>query len=84
MGYWDKAKADCYLLPGRVRGGQGFNHGATISLSWLRAKVKQLAIYLGLEPKEFSGHSLRAGGGYGSFRQEGGLLSYQEDGKVEE
>ena len=64
MNYWNEDKADCYFFPGRKRGGRGFNHGATISLSWLRVRVKKLAIYLGLKPEEFSRHSLRAGGGH--------------------
>jgi hypothetical protein len=34
----------------------------TVSLDWLRHRIKEAVAQLGLDPKRYSGHSMRAGG----------------------
>lgn len=48
------------LFPSRR--GQHWNGSLTISPSWLRRSIKNVARALQLDPRKYSGHSLRAGG----------------------
>jgi len=47
---------------GKVRVVRKLNWTKTLSLGWLRAGVKRGVRLIGLDHKEFSAHSLRAGG----------------------
>ena len=98
-GVWNESKADAFLFPGRKRGGRSFEYGATISPSWLRSRIKKVAVYLGLNIADYSGHSLRAGGAtdlfikrvpyyhikkIGRWKSDAALLYYRSDEDVYE
>jgi hypothetical protein len=97
MEFWEESKADSFLFPGRKRGGRSFEYGATISPSWLRSRIKKVAVYLGLDIADYSGHSLRAGGAtdlfvkrvpyylikkMGRWKSDAALLYYRSDEDV--
>jgi hypothetical protein len=49
------------VFPDVVGHGRRLGEG-TVSLSWLRQRIKREVARLGLDPKRYSGHSMRAGG----------------------
>ena len=50
------------LFPARSPASSGFNVKKTASTNWLRKKIKKAVESIGLTGKDYSGHSLRAGG----------------------
>jgi hypothetical protein len=58
-GLWDKPEA--HVFPAVTSAGR-FDFTRTASLSWLRRRIKIAVASIGLDPKKYSGHSLRAGG----------------------
>lgn len=58
MKLWDCM--DLALFPSITR--YGFNFNKSISGDWIRKRIKHAVSSLGLNPADFSGHSLRSGG----------------------
>jgi len=58
MNLWDCK--DYSLFPSITR--YGFNFNKSISGDWIRKKIKLAVSSIGLNPAEYSGHSLRSGG----------------------
>ena len=56
----------------------------TVSQTWVKSSIKNLAKEAGFDESKYSGHSLRAGGATDFFRDQSPSLSNQEDGKMEE
>lgn len=50
------------LFPSLHGSGSFAKGSATISTDWLRLRIKAAVAAIGLNPAEYSGHSLRAGG----------------------
>ena len=57
-----KGKPDCAIVFPNVEGRAQQLGDGTVSLDWLRQRIKRFALRIGLDPKNYSGHSLRAGG----------------------
>jgi len=98
MGLWKRDNAK--LIPSTgARRGEEFNMRKTASIGWLRSVVKGIALTLGLDPSQYSTHSLRAGGATdlftqrvpyyvikkkGRWKSEAALVYYRDDEDVEE
>ena len=61
MGYWGKINE--VLFPAKRRFSKiRFNYNVTASKEWFRRSIQKLCNNVGLDGKQYSGHSLRAGG----------------------
>lgn len=57
---WEVPEA--HVFPVLMRGRKGFDFSKTATQSWLRKWIKVAVASIGLDPRKYSGHSLRAGG----------------------
>lgn len=53
---------DAQVFPAVRHGGKGFDFSKPASQQWLRKWIKKAVASVGLDPRKYSGHSLRAGG----------------------
>jgi hypothetical protein len=63
-----EGKPKCFLFP-RVTRGSKFDWSKSVTTDWLRKVIKKRVASIGLDPRQFSAHSLRAGGATDLFMQ---------------
>ena len=96
MMLWDKPEV--HVFPSLTNSGRSFRFNQTASTNWFRKKIKKACDSIGLDSKEYSGHSLRAGGATdlfiarvpyyvikkkGRWRSDAAMIYYRDDEDVE-